>query len=66
METIKKQSFEKRKGMLWAETGIASKETVSASPLNNPVVLSGICSNCLNNGNCVWMENKKTVCEEYN
>lgn len=65
MKPLKNQSFEKRKEKLFVEINILNKVNVS-SHFDNPTVLLGICSNCLNNSNCVWMESKKITCEEYN
>lgn len=65
MKPLKNQSFEKRKEKLFVEINILNKVHVS-SHFDNQIVLLGICSNCLNNHNCVWMENKKIACEEYN
>lgn len=64
MEILKTQSFEKRKDMLLTEMNYEKKVTVS-SHFENKIIVVGICSNCLNNSNCVWMQNKKVECEEY-
>jgi hypothetical protein len=64
MEILKTQSFEKRKEMLLAEMNFENKITVS-SHFENNIMVFGICSNCLNNSNCVWMQTKKIECEEY-
>ena len=65
MEVLKNTSFEKRKEMLWAEMNFENDETI-LTHLEKKTKMLGICSNCLNNSNCVWMENKKMECEEYN
>lgn len=51
--------------MLMAETDFEKKVVVPALFYGNAQQLA-ICINCLNNIDCVWMENKKMHCEEYN
>jgi len=64
MEILNNPSFEKGEELLWAEMNFENKVTVSSHLENNKMVF-GICINCLNNNNCIWMENKKIECEEY-
>lgn len=65
MEMLKNQSFKKREEKLFVEMNFNDNVSVS-SHFDNQIALLGICNNCLNNSNCVWIENKKIVCEEYN
>ncbi|GGD17628.1 hypothetical protein [Flavobacterium orientale] len=64
MEILNKPSFQKGEEMLWAEMNFENKITMP-SHFEKKIMVFGICSNCLNNNNCVWMQNEKIECEEY-
>lgn len=65
MEILKNKSVEKKEKILFTATVFENKQTM-LSHFENYIVLFGICSNCLNNSNCVWIEKNKIECEEYN
>jgi|GEM_PF-4887815 len=64
MEILNNPSFQKGEDTLWAEMNFENTIKVS-SHFENNIMVFGICSNCLNNSNCVWMQTKKIECEEY-
>lgn len=64
MEILNNYSFEKETEMLLEKMSFENNFTVSSYLENNKMEF-GICSNCLNNSKCVWMQTKKIECEEY-
>jgi len=64
MEILKTQSLDERNEMLFPELDYEKKVVVS-SHFENETMLLGICSNCLNSNDCVWMQGGKVECEEH-